>query len=327
MSQLILTGIGDIDESIALETAPDLTVGPDEVLVTIEAAVINPVDFMIASGNYGFQAQVPFQLGTEGIGRVAAAGTSVDRAVVGRRVLIVPNYEQGTWADQLVVTFRNVVLLPDGGDVEQLAQVGVNPLTAHLALTKYVELKAGDWIGQNLGNSAVGQYAIALARRAGVKTLSVVRREEAAEKLRAAGADLVVVDGNDLAERIKAALGEQQLKLVLDGTGDASTGALASALEFAGTVVSYSSVTGQPAQVGLGDTIYRQVAVRGLWIPNWLRDASREELENTYVELAELVADGTLRTEVEATYPVAEFRKALDHARQQGRTGKILFRP
>lgn len=104
MSHLILSGIGDIDESIALETAPDLTVGPDDVLVSVEAAVINPVDFMIASGNYGFQAQVPFRLGTEGIGRVAAVGASVDQAVVGRRVLIVPNYEQGTWADQLVAT-------------------------------------------------------------------------------------------------------------------------------------------------------------------------------------------------------------------------------
>jgi NADPH:quinone reductase-like Zn-dependent oxidoreductase len=114
---------------------------------------------------------------------------------------------------------------------------------------------------------------------------------------------------------------------VLDGAGDATTGALAQALEFAGTVVSYSSVTGQPAQVGCGDTIYRQVTVRGLWVPNFFREAPREELENTYVELAELVADGTLHVEVEATYPVAEYRKALDHARQPGRTGKILFRP
>ncbi|GAA1575068.1 hypothetical protein GCM10009789_30650 [Kribbella sancticallisti] len=211
--------------------------------------------------------------------------------------------------------------------MEQVEQVGVNPLTAHLALTKYVDLKPGDWVGQNLGNSAVGQYVIALAKRAGVKTLSVVRREEAAEQLRAAGADLVVVDGNDLAERIKAALGQQQLKLVLDGTGDATTGALAQALEFEGTVVSYSSVTGQPARVGLADTIYRQVAVRGLWIPNWLPNApaggDREHLRRA----GRTVADGTLQGRVEATYPVAEYRKALDHARQPGRSGKILFRP
>ena len=326
MSQLILNTIGDIDANVALVNDLDLTVGPDEVLVSIEAAPINPVDFMLAAGTYGYQAQVPFALGSEGVGRVVEAGASVDASLVGRRVLIVPNYEQGTWSDQVVVAARNVVPVTDDGDPLQLAMVGINPLTAHLALTKYVDLQPGDWVGQNLGNSGVGQYVIALARHAGLKTLSVVRREEAAEKLRAAGADLVLVDGNDLGGRIAAALGENKLRLVLDGTGDATAGALAQAAEFEGTVVSYSSVTGQPVQVGLGDSIYRQLSLRGLWIVNWLQNASREELEKTYVELAELAAKAVVRADVEATYPLTDFRKAFEHARQQGRTGKVLFK-
>jgi NADPH:quinone reductase-like Zn-dependent oxidoreductase len=92
---LILTAIGDIDETVALETEQDLTVGDDHVLLTIEAAPINPVDFIIASGQYGFQAQPPFQLGSEGIGRVAGAGSGVDQKVVRRRVLVVPKLRAG----------------------------------------------------------------------------------------------------------------------------------------------------------------------------------------------------------------------------------------
>jgi NADPH:quinone reductase-like Zn-dependent oxidoreductase len=327
MSQLILNAIGDLDKDIALITDPDLTVGPDQVLVSIEAAAVNPVDFMLAAGIYGYRAKAPFALGSEGVGRVTAAGTSVDPALVGRRVLIVPNYEQGTWADQVVVAARNVVPVTEQGDAEQLAMVGINPLTAQLILTRYVDLRPGDWIGQNLGNSAVGQYAIGLAKRAGLKTLSIVRSEEATDRLRRQDAGPVVVDGNDLAERIKQELGGQELKLVLDGAGDATVGALASALEFEGTVVSYSSVTGQSPQVGLGDSIYRQLKLRGIWIVNWLQNSTPEEIASTYAELAELVAQGVLRAEVEASYPVAEYRKALDHARQPGRTGKIVFKP
>jgi NADPH:quinone reductase-like Zn-dependent oxidoreductase len=327
MSQLILNAIGDLDKDIALITDPDLTVGPDQVLVSIEAAAVNPVDFMLAAGIYGYRAKAPFALGSEGVGRVTAAGTSVDPVLVGRRVLIVPNYEQGTWADQVVVAARNVVPVTEQGDAEQLAMVGINPLTAQLILTRYVDLRPGDWIGQNLGNSAVGQYAIGLAKRAGLKTLSIVRSEEAADRLRRQDAGPVVVDGNDLAERIKQELGGQELKLVLDGAGDATVGALASALEFEGTVVSYSSVTGQSPQVGLGDSIYRQLKLRGIWIVNWLQNSTPEEIASTYAELAELVAQGVLRAEVEASYPVAEYRKALDHARQPGRTGKIVFKP
>ncbi|GAA0922884.1 zinc-dependent alcohol dehydrogenase family protein [Kribbella koreensis] len=327
MSQLILNAIGDIDKDITLVTDPDLTVGADQVLVAIEAAVINPVDLMIAAGTYGFQAKPPFALGTEGVGRVTAAGASVDQALVGRRVVILPNYEQGTWADQVVVASRNVVPVTDEGDPEQLAMVAINPLTAHLMLTEYVDLQPGDWIGQNLGSSAVGQYALALAKRADLKVLSVVRSEEAADRLRRQGAGLVVVDGNDLAERIKAELGGQQLKLVLDGAGDATVGALGSALEFEGTVVSYSSVTGQPVPVGRRDSLYRQLRLRGIWIVNWLQNSTPEQIASTYGELAELVAQGVLRAEVEASYPVAEYRKALDHHRRGGRTGKIVFKP
>lgn len=129
MSQLILKEVGDI-ESVALVTDPNLTVEPDDVLVGIEAAAINPVDLMLASGTYGYHAQAPFALGSEGVGRVVQAGTSVDQSLVGRRVLILPNYQQGTWADQVVVASRNIVPLPGEGDPVQLAMVRINPLTA-----------------------------------------------------------------------------------------------------------------------------------------------------------------------------------------------------
>ncbi|MEU4289204.1 zinc-dependent alcohol dehydrogenase family protein [Kribbella sp. NPDC026596] len=315
--QLILKALGDVLENAVLDHDPDLTVGPDEVLVRIEAATINPVDSMLASGNYGYRIEVPFALGSEGVGRVVEGSAEL----LGRRVLILPNYEQGTWAEQVVVKAANVIPIPDEGDPLQLAMLGINPLTAHLALTKYVDLKPGDWIGQNLGNSAVGQYAAALAKHAGLKVLSVVRRPVALD------ADAVVVDGGDLAERIEAELGDNRLKLVLDGTGDATVGALAQATEFEGTVVSYSSVTGEPPAIGLGDHIYRQLRLTGLWIVNWLTTAPRAELERTYGDLARLVVDGVLRVRVEATYSLGEYAQALEHARRPGRDGKVLFRP
>ncbi|WP_432938721.1 zinc-dependent alcohol dehydrogenase family protein [Kribbella sp. CA-253562] len=325
MSQLILQAIGAIEANVELVESPDLQVGAGEALVRIEAAAINPVDFMLAAGTYGYQAQVPFALGTEGVGRVVRTD---DSELLGRRVLILPNYQQGTWADEVVVKTSNLIALPDEGDPLQLAMLGVNPLTAHLLLKEFVDLRPGDWIGQNLGNSAVGQYVIGLAaKHLGLKTVSVVRREEAAAKLRELGADLVVVDGDDLAGRIKQALDGAELTLALDGTGDETIGALAQAVEYGGTVVSYSSVTGQPPVVGLGDHIYRQLTLRGLWIVNWLTHASRAEQEKTYTELAGLITSGVLGLDVAATYPLADYRKALDHAQQAGRSGKVLFRP
>ncbi|MFF4600847.1 zinc-dependent alcohol dehydrogenase family protein [Amycolatopsis sp. NPDC001319] len=323
MSELILTGVGEAN--IRIERDADLTLGDGDVLVTLEAAPVNPADFLLANGWYGVQPRIPSVLGSEGVGRVVSVGPNADAALAGKRVVILPTYEQGTWADQAVVPARNVVVVPDDADARQLAMLAINPATAYLLLGRYVDLKPGDWIGQNLGNSAVGQAVIALAKRAGVKTLSVVRREDAAQQLRDLGGDVVLVDGDDLGERIAGALDGGQLKLVLDGAADATVGALAAALESGGTVAAYSSATGTAAQLPLGDLIYRELNLRGFWLINWIRSSPREEIQRVYSELADLVAKGVLSANVEATYQIEDYQAAFDHARKPGRAGKVLF--
>jgi NADPH:quinone reductase-like Zn-dependent oxidoreductase len=218
-----------------------------------------------------------------------------------------------------------VVPVGDDGDARQLAMLAVNPATAYLLLNRYVSLQPGDWVGQDMGNSAVGQYVIALARHAGIKTLSVVRREETAGQLRALGADLVVVDGDNLHDRIAAALDGAELRLVLDGVGGATPGELAHSLEFGGLVVSYASVTRTPVAVPAADLVYRELGIRGFWLINWIRDAPRAEIEATYAELAGLVEDGTISAAVEATYPLTDYREAFARARKPQRSGKVLF--
>lgn len=59
--------------------------------------------------------------------------------------------------------------------VEYAATLAVNPATAHLLLTEFVNLKAGDVIVQNAANSTVGQAVIQLAKLKGVKTVNVIR--------------------------------------------------------------------------------------------------------------------------------------------------------
>jgi NADPH:quinone reductase-like Zn-dependent oxidoreductase len=323
MSQLVLTELrGEATDNVRLEPVPDRTRGADDVVVRIEAAPVNPTDLMLATGRYHLKPPLPVAIGSEGVGRVLDAG---DPALVGRRVLVLPTYEQGTWADRVIVPVRNIVPVPEGGDAAQLAMTGINPATAYLLLTRFVDLQPGDWIGQNLGNSAVGQYAIALARRAGVRTLSVVRRKEAADQI--PDGDVVLVDGDDLGDRIAVELGDAKLRLVLDGAADASTSALAQSLEFGGTVAGYSTVTGRSAAIGVRDFVDREVVLRGFWLINWLRSAPHDEVTRVYGELAGLVAEGVLHSDVEATYPLEQYREAFAHARRTHRSGKILFTP
>src|SRR5262245_1076494 len=120
MAQLVLTGLGDYAANARLDKDPDLTLGPDDVLVRMEAAPINPVDGLFANGWYPIQPVLPQRLGSEGVGRVTAAGTAVRRELVGQRVVLRSPYG-GTWGHEIVVSATDVVDAPDGVDADQLA--------------------------------------------------------------------------------------------------------------------------------------------------------------------------------------------------------------
>jgi NADPH:quinone reductase-like Zn-dependent oxidoreductase len=65
--------------------------------------------------------------------------------------------------------------------------------------------------------------------------------------------------------------------------------------------------------------------LHGFWVINWLRKASRQEIETVYGKLAGLVRDGTLHASVDATYSISEYKQAITHSLQSGRSGKVLF--
>jgi len=178
---------------------------------------------------------------------------------------------------------------------------------------------------QNAANSAVGRWVIALARLRGVKTLNIVRREAAAQVVRDAGADRVIVASDDLPAQIADALDGAELALVLDGTAGPIAAGLAGALRFRGVMVTYAFVTDIPPAIPARDLIFNEVTLTGFWLLNWLRHAPRAEIEQTYRTLSDLVAAGAVAVPVDATYRLDDYRAAFERAMTQGHTGKILF--
>jgi NADPH:quinone reductase-like Zn-dependent oxidoreductase len=326
MRQLQLVAHGEPSDVIELKTVPEPPLGQDDVLISMEAAPMNPSDFLFVRGTYGIQPAFPSPLGGEGVGRVAKIGSRVNVALRGKRVLILSTYEQGTWADEVVVHVRNIVPMSDEADPLQLSMIGINPATAYLLLSRYVSLMPGDWIGQTAANAAMGQYIIALAKLAGVKTLNVVRRKEAAEQVRQWGGDRVVLQGDNLHKDIEEALDGKKLSLVLDTVGGTPAGELAKSLKPGGSIVVYAMQSGQFPAISPKDFIYRGLSLHGFWLINWLRNAPRTEIEEIYQKLGDLVADGSLSAAVEHVYPLDQFKEAFKQSLKSNRSGKVLFR-
>ena len=326
MRQLQLVAHGEPSDVIELNIVAEPPLGQEDVLVSMEAAPINPSDLLLVRGVYGVRPTFPFSIGAEGVGRITQVGSKVDVALQGKRVLILPTYEQGTWADQVVVPVRNIVPMSDDADPLQLSMLGINPATAYLLLNRYVSLMPGDWIGQTAANAAMGQYIIALAKLAGVKTLNVVRRKEAAEQVRQWGGDRVALQGDNLHKDIEQALDGKKLSLVLDTVGGTPVGELAKSLKIGGSIVVYGIQSGKFPAVSPGDFVFRDLSLHGFWLMNWLRNAPRTEIQETYQKLGDLVANGSLSAAVEHAYPLAQFKEAFDQSLKSRRSGKILFK-
>jgi NADPH:quinone reductase-like Zn-dependent oxidoreductase len=326
MRQLQLMAHGEPSDVIELKTVAEPVLGPEEVLVSMEAAPLNPSDFLLVRGMYGVRPALPSPVGAEGVGRVTKTGSKVDGSLPGKRVMIVPSYEQGTWAEQVVVPVRNIVPLSGDADPLQLSMLGINPVTAYLLLSQYVSLMPGDWIGQTAANSAMGQYIIKFAKLAGVKTLNVVRREEAADQVRQFGGDRVVLQGDNLQKDIEEALGGKKLSLVLDTVGGTPVGDLAKSLKTGGSLVVYGMQSGQFPAVSPKEFIYRGLSLHGFWLINWIRNAPRTEIQEVYQKLGGLVADGSLSATVDHVYPLDLFKEAFEQSLKPNRSGKILFK-
>ena len=322
-SAVCLREFGVAEEVARLEewALPDLQ--PHQVLVNVLAAPINPADLNLLEGTYGVRPTLPAVAGNEGVGVIAECGRAVTGLAAGQRV-IAP-IRLGWWCAARILDAADVFPIPDDVPLETAAMMAVNPVTAWRMLHDFVALQPGDWVVQNAANSVVGRSAIQIAKHLGWRTVNVVRRQELAAELQANGADVVVTDATPLSRQIKELTGGAAVQLGLNAVGGESARQLAKSLAPHGTMVTYGAMAREPLRVDNGLLIFQDIRFRGFWISEWYRQASRSQIEEMFRGLVVLARAGQLRAPVEKTYPLAQVREALAHARRPGRNGKIML--
>ena len=218
----------------------------------------------------------------------------------------------------MVISANGLFALPPDANPQQLAMLAINPPTAALLLSEYVTLKPGEWVVQNAANSGVGRWVIAFAKTRGLKTVNIVRRPELVAELEAIGGD-VVVDSPDVSEGIKAAVGQAELRLALDGVSGPATGVLAATLSPRGTLVSFAAMSWGPMSISPLDVIFKPVTMRGFFLGH---PEFAAKLAPAVVQAAEMIASGRLHIPVAGTYPLSSIKEAIAHAQ---RGGKVLL--
>jgi mitochondrial enoyl-[acyl-carrier protein] reductase / trans-2-enoyl-CoA reductase len=323
ISAVVYETHGNPAEVLRIETQPWPKPAPDEVVVQMRAAPINPADLNAIEGKYPVRPQFPATPGFEGAGVVVELGRDVTTIAEGALVILPHNI--GTWRDALAVKASELVAVPPEIEPVQAAMLKINPMTAWRLLHDYVDLKRGDWLIQNAANSAAGRAVIQIAHDLGYKTINVVRREELIEELRAEGGDVVLVDGENLRAEVKNVTGEAPIRLGLNAVGGDSALRLANTLAPEATMVTFGAMSLQPLKIPNGLLIFKDLRFRGIWINKWYNNATMQERMDTFRPLFEMAKRGLLKTKVEKSYPLSAMKAAVAHAAQGKRGGKIIF--
>lgn len=260
--------------------------------------------------------------GNEGVAKVVAIGEDVTTVKVGQTVLLPVG--SGTWATHQLARADRLIALPDGADAQQLAMLTVNPPTALLLLSEFVDLKEGDWVIQNAANSAVGGYLNQIANMRGIRVVNVVRRDSAIDDVKASGGDIVLVDGEDLYKRVATVTAGAKPRLAIDAVGGAATERLAKALGEGGTLVNYGGMSGEPCQISPASFVFKDITLKGFWLAWWFRRATPQRQMEVYGQLTRWIAQGKLQARVQATFSVAQIKQAVAMAAGGERDGKIL---
>ena len=321
--------IGNPAEVLEVKSEVSRPLASGEIRVAVLASPIHPSVLLQISGNYGTAAKLPSTPGNEGVGRVVEISAEVTGLSVGQLVLLTGG---GTWRDEIVAPAQHFIPLPNLGTpspelIEQLSMTAVNPVSALLMLTSFVDLKEGDWLVHSAANSAVGGYIIQLAKQRGINTVNVVRREGLADDLMAKGATVVLIDGPDLADQIAKATGKAPVALAIDAVGGETFTRLAQSLGHGGTLVSYGVLSGKPASFNPAVAIFNDIRVRGFWLSKWFEIASMEEKQAAFGQIIPLIASGALKADIDSRFTVSEIKQAVTRAAQRGRNGKVLIVP
>ncbi len=305
MRKVVVTEAGDPDV-LELQEAPDPAPGPEEALVRLAAANVNPTDLGARQGMFppGFGIDgPPYVLGWDLSGAVSAVGDGVSGRSVGDRVVgMIPWYvaqgRYGAYADPVLLRAEWLVDLPQGLDPVVAATVPLNALTAQQALD---HLQAPDNARLLItgASGAVGSFAAQLAVRRGLRVTAQAGSGDD-EWVESLGLDRVLSRDTDLSS-------VEPFPYVLDAVpvGPAVFPAAAD-----GATI----VTTRPVEDDAGRGI-RQAPMLIEWNAAMLRSLLGD------------VAAGRLRTRIDRTIPLARAAEAHRLSEERGRHGKIVLVP
>ncbi|MEH6452130.1 MAG: NADPH:quinone reductase, partial [Psychromonas sp.] len=178
-------------DQLQLNQCPDLIANDQQILISVKAAGINPVDTYIVAGTNNYTADFPHTPGKDAAGIITALGKNVSGFEVGQRVYCAGTIS-GASAEQALASPTQVFPLPEKLSFEQGACIGTPYATAWRALFTRANCQSSDTVLIHGASGGVGIAAVQLAKSIGCKVFASAGSEQGIALLKQQGADFVV---------------------------------------------------------------------------------------------------------------------------------------
>ncbi|RRJ85044.1 NADPH:quinone reductase [Aestuariirhabdus litorea] len=310
---------GGIDV-LKLEEVADLQPAEGQVLVSVKAAGVNPVDTYIRAGTNNYTAQFPHCPGKDAAGVVAALGKGVTRFKVGDRVYCAGNLT-GSSAEQALCLEGQVQPLPDNISFEQGACIGTPYTTAWRALFIRAHALAGETVLVHGASGGVGLAAVQLARAAGLRVIGTASTDVGRDLVLANGAHHALDHSDpDHLQEVIALTGGTGVNLILEMLANVNLGHDLPALAKGGRVVIIGSRG--PVEINPRDTMARDASILGMAMFN----ATPDEMKQIHAALVAGLENDTLSPVVNKCFPLAQMGLAHEAVLEPGACGNIVVK-
>lgn len=295
-------------EELVLEDAPLPVLAPDEVLIQVVGASVNPVDWMIRQGKLKdvLAHALPLTLGWDASGVVSAAGNLVRRFGIGDNVYSRPDIARnGTYAEYVAVRAAEVAFKPTTISHMEAASLPLAGITAWQALIDVCKLKTGQRVLIHAAAGGVGSLAVQIARTRGayvIGTASVANKHF----VLSLGANEFI---DYRTQTLESAI-EDPVDAVLDTVGGEAQEASFPLLKTGGVLV---SIVSPPPQ-----ELAEKYGVRAEF---FMVGPNAEVLE----QLAKLVDEGKVRPIIGAEFALEDIARAQALSEAGHMRGKIVL--
>jgi NADPH:quinone reductase-like Zn-dependent oxidoreductase len=325
MKALQIIQYGAISESLAINEVEKPTLKPNDVLVAVKAAGLNPIDYKMVEGKLKemLVLKLPITIGFDVSGVVVATGAAVSDFKTGDEVYArVPQEQMGTVAEFVSIISNLVARKPTNSSFEEAAGLPLAGLTAMQALES-VGIKENDRILIHAGSGGVGSFAIQYAKAKGAIVYTTTSSKNV-DWVKALGADRVIDYKTEDYKEIA-----NNLDLVFDTLGDEYTTDAFEIIKQGGKV---ATIAGPPdAEIAklmgikdykvpenLAQLIEKKAAVYKL---TWMQPDA-EQLNS----ISKMVEEGTIKPIIDLIYPLEDAIDAYLYVATGRAKGKVIVR-